>query len=219
MRSRSAATALFIALVLPLFVGIAVSFGGELHCLIEPHVVITVTAPVNGLIDSVVVDRGDLVKEGQVLAVLDSSVERAMSSVNHAQAELTNKHVAALELQRANAEIALRTIRSPISGVVVERFMHPGEFTKQERLFKLAQLDPLRVEVFAPVAMHGKMVVGMHAQVHPEAPVNGNYSAKVTVVDRVIDAASGTFGVRLQLPNPAYKLPAGLKCTVHFPRE
>ena len=29
-------------------------------------------------------------------------------------------------------------------------------------------------------------------------------------------AASGTFGVRLELPNPDFKLPAGLKCTVRF---
>jgi multidrug efflux pump subunit AcrA (membrane-fusion protein) len=41
--------------------------------------------------------------------------------------------------------------------------------------------------------------------------------AKVTVVDRVVDAASGTFGVRLELPNPGYKLPAGLKCKTRFP--
>lgn len=210
---------LFPAAVIAFIAGVASAAGSELNCLIEPHVVITVTAPVNGLIESVAVDRGDLVKEGQVLAMLDSSVERAVGSVNHAQAELTNKHLASLELQRTNAEIALRTVRSPISGVVVERFMHPGEFTKQERMFKLAQLDPLRVEVFAPVALHGKVAVGMQAHVRPEAPVNGVYTAKVTVVDRVIDAASGTFGVRLQLPNAEYKLPAGLKCTVRFARE
>lgn len=218
-RAGRQARALFAATVMAFFAGAAAAAGNELHCLIEPHVVITVTAPVNGLIESVAVDRGDLVKEGQVLAMLDSSVERAVGSVNHAQAELTNKHLASLELQRTNAEIALRTIRSPISGVVVERFMHPGEFTKQERMFKLAQLDPLRVEVFAPVALHGKMTVGMQAHVRPEAPVNGVYNAKVTVVDRVIDAASGTFGVRLQLPNSEYKLPAGLKCTIRFARE
>jgi hypothetical protein len=38
----------------------------------------------------------------------------------------------------------------------------------------------------------------------------------VTVVDRVVDAASGTFGVRLELPNPDYKLPGGLKCDIRF---
>jgi membrane fusion protein, multidrug efflux system len=39
----------------------------------------------------------------------------------------------------------------------------------------------------------------------------------VKVVDHVIDAASGTFGIRLELKNPDYSLPAGLKCKVRFP--
>jgi hypothetical protein len=38
------------------------------------------------------------------------------------------------------------------------------------------------------------------------------------VVDKVIDAASGTLGVRLQMPNPDNKIPAGLKCSVSFGR-
>ena len=83
---------------------------------------------------------------------------------------------------------------------------------------KLAQIHPLRVEVIAPVALLGKLTSGMTADVMPEAPVGGVHSAKVTVVDRVVDAASGTFGVRLELPNPHYRLPAGLKCKVRFGR-
>jgi len=187
-----------------------------LTCLIQPYVVITVTAPVSGLLDQVLVDRGDLVKEGQVLAMLDTSVERAAGAVQHAQAEISSRHLADLELQRTAAEVAFRTIKSPINGVVVERFMHPGEFPKQEKILKLAQIDPLRVDVYAPVSMLGKVAVGNTAYVKPEPPLTGEHPAKVTVVDRVVDAASGTFGVRLELPNHHLKLPAGLKCTVRF---
>jgi hypothetical protein len=32
----------------------------------------------------------------------------------------------------------------------------------------------------------------------------------------VADAASGTYGVRLELPNPGNRVPAGLKCKVRF---
>jgi multidrug efflux pump subunit AcrA (membrane-fusion protein) len=188
----------------------------DLNCLIQPFVVITITTPVGGLLETVQVDRGDLVKEGQILATLDTSIERATGSVQHAQAELTNRRLADLELQRTSAEVALRTIKSPVNGVVVERFMHPGEFPKQEKILKIAQIDPLRVEVYAPVSMLGKISVGSSAYVKPEAPVPGEYAAKVTVVDRVVDAASGTFGVRLELPNHELKLPAGLKSTVRF---
>ena len=129
-----------------------------------------------------------------------------------------NEQLARAELVRAEAAYALRSIRSPINGVVVERLLAPGEFAKQAPILKLAQLDPLRVEVIAPVQLWGQISVGMSAQVMPEAPVKGSHRARVTIVDRVIDAASGTFGVRLELPNPNLRLPAGLKCTVRFER-
>lgn len=56
----------------------------------------------------------------------------------------------------------------------------------------------------------------MQAEVYPEDPVGGVHKAVVTVVDQVFDAASGTIGVRLELPNPDYAIPAGLKCQVRF---
>jgi len=197
----------------------AYAAGQDLNCLIHPHVVITLTTPVGGLLETVTVDRGDLVKEGQIVATLDTSLERAIGAVQHAQAELSNRRLADLELQRTSAEVALRTIRSPVNGVVMERFMHPGEFPKQEKILKIAQIDPLRVEVYAPVSMLGKIAVGQTAWVKPEAPVTGEFAARVTVVDRVVDAASGTLGVRLELPNHNLKLPAGLKCTIRFGKK
>lgn len=202
-----------------LMAGGSVARAADLTCLIHPYQTITVTSPVAGVLESITVDRGDVVKEGQVLATLDTSVERATGAVAHAHAELSNRRLADLELNRTTAEIALRTMKSPINGVVVERYMHPGEFPKQERILKLAQIDPLRVEAYAPVALLGKISVGMQAVVKPEESVKGEFPAKVTVVDKVVDAASGTFGVRLELPNPDLKLPAGLRCTVRFSRN
>ena len=57
----------------------------------------------------------------------------------------------------------------------------------------------------------------MKAKVFPEEPIGGKYIARVVIVDQVIDAASGTFGIRLELPNNKYKIPAGLRCQVEFP--
>ena len=191
----------------------------ELDCLIEPFRVVTIISPEVGILESVNVDRGDLVTQGQVLAQLDSQLEGATNAVSHARAKLTNQHLANLELRRASAELERRRIKSPITGVVIERSLHPGEFAKQDPILKLAQLDPLRVEVFAPVSLLGDITVGMEAEVFPEKPITGSYKAIVSVADRVVDAASGTFGVRLELPNPDYTLPAGLKCRVKFPTK
>jgi multidrug efflux pump subunit AcrA (membrane-fusion protein) len=52
--------------------------------------------------------------------------------------------------------------------------------------------------------------------VYPEAAIGGEFESTVTIVDPVLDAASGTFRVRLTLPNPDYQLTSGLKCSVRF---
>ena len=107
---------------------------------------------------------------------------------------------------------------SAVTGVVIERLLTPGEFVRGTAIVKLAKIDPLHVEVITPVAMLGRIALGMRGEVLLEAPLGKSYPATVTVVDQVVDAASGTFGVRLLLPNPDYRLPAGLKCKVRFGR-
>ena len=123
------------------------------------------------------------------------------------------QRLAELDVKKAEEVLALRSVRSPVAGVVVERFKSPGEYTyDQQPLLKLAQLDPLRVEIIAPLQAYGYIRPGMRAEVMPETPIEGTYMATVTNVDQVVDAASGTFGVRLNLPNSEYRMPAGLKC-------
>lgn len=273
MRIRlTVVSAVLISLTLiPVPVDLAAAPGApELDCLIEPYVVVNLSTPVSGLVETVA-ERGTLVEKGQVVATLESSLEttavaiarfraeaEAAIKTNQARVEFStrqlarnkelfdkgtvtsneldevatqklladlglleaqeNQRLARLDLQRATAVLALRTVRSPITGVVMARFLAPGELAGDTPLLRLAQLDPLRVEVFAPVALIGQIRVGLRGQVIPEAPVGGVHAARVTVVDRVVDAASGTFGVRLELPNPGNRLPAGLKCRVRFLR-
>ena len=109
-----------------------------------------------------------------------------------------------------------RNIRSPLNGVVVKRNFSPGEYVQDLPIFELAQIDPLRIEVVVPVRLYGKIRTGMTGKVEWEAPLRGVETATVTVVDPVVDAASGTIGIRLELPNPDHRLPAGTQCTVTF---
>jgi len=130
-----------------------------------------------------------------------------------------NRRLAELEQKRSEEVLAQREIRSPVAGVVVEVMLKPGELTssnQKDPIIKLMQVDPLNVELILPVAHYGKIKAGQRAWVMPEAPIGGKYVARVEVVDPMFDAASGTFGVRLTLPNPDRKLPAGMKCRARF---
>lgn len=244
-----------------------VSFDG----LIEPRLVVKLGSAAFGVIEKIHVDRGDNVKEGQVLVSLQSGVEKATMELAKTQA----KFEAAVQARKAELEFAIRNqerrkelfekktlplqdwdetetrrilaeisvkeavekqrlaemeyrraletyrrtiIKSPLTGVVVERFMHPGEYVENQPLMTLAQIDPLYVEVVMTVENLGTVEVGRKATIRPESPVGGLYEAEIIVVDRVVDGASGTFGVRLELPNPDYRLPPGLKCKVMFHR-
>jgi multidrug efflux pump subunit AcrA (membrane-fusion protein) len=145
----------------------------------------------------------------------EAQTEKVLAEMAYLEA-VENRRIAELEWQRATASLNLHRIYSPLTGVVVDRLLSPGELARQAPILKLAQIDPLRIEVFAPLTWLGKVKIGMKAEVQPEGSLQKVYPAKVTVVNPVVDSASGTFGVRLEMPNPNNALPAGLGCTVDF---
>ncbi|MEA2093632.1 MAG: efflux RND transporter periplasmic adaptor subunit [Pseudomonadota bacterium] len=159
----------------------------------------------------------DLAEKG---AVADQTRDEVQTEAVLARLQIVqakeNKRLAELELERALAILNLHTVNSPLTGVLVERFMSPGEYAEGETIMRLAQLDPLNIEVLLPASMFNNIKPGMKARVTPESPLEGSYTVEVKVVDRIVDASSGIFGVRLELPNPENKLPGGLKCTVSF---
>jgi len=118
------------------------------------------------------------------------------------------------ELRVAKAQLELRSLRSPFDGMVVERFAEPGERVEEKPIIKIAQVDPLRVELMVPTSSYGRFRPGDEVTVRPELPNAEPAVASVTRVDNIIDAASNTFRVRLSLPNPNHRLPAGLRCRV-----
>jgi RND family efflux transporter MFP subunit len=133
------------------------------------------------------------------------------------QAE-TEHNFAVLEMKRAAALLAQRTIVSPIDGYVTKRIMAPGENVyEQAKIMKVAQIDPLLVEVHLPIAAFPVIKEGMPAEIRPSQPAGTVHTATVSVIDKVFDAASDTFGVRLMLPNPTHEMPAGVNCTATFP--
>lgn len=257
----------FLAFLLP-----CSSMAADHDCMIEARQRVDIRSPVEAVIESVQVQRGDLVKKGQVIVTLEAGPERAMlilaksratmqgelkaaearveltrkkfvraeelykqnfvsvNALDEAQADFRlateqlrqsqeNQKLAELEVNRSSEVLAMRTIKSPLSGVVVEITQKPGEFSgsnTKDPILKLAEIDPLNVEVVLPVSLYGQIAVGSRGEVMPEAPIGGKYSAVVSVVDRVIDAASGTFGVRLEMSNRERKIPAGVRCRVRF---
>jgi RND family efflux transporter MFP subunit len=141
--------------------------------------------------------------------------EARLAEVARAEA-LENRQVAEMELKRAQAALALRTIRSPVAGVVVERYMAVGELVRQSPILKVVQLNPLRVEMHAPTSWLGRIRGGMPVQLLLDGAPEKSYEARVERVSPLVEAASGTFGVYVELPNPDARIPAGIPCKARF---
>ena len=241
----------------------------DADCVIEPHVTVDLSTSVDGIVEQILVDRGDRVSKGDVLVRLESGVEQAavdqarLRTQQMAETELAegrlifakkkrdrtmqlfsdnavseftrdevdlevetalldlkrareNNERALLDLERAEEILKLRRIVSPIDGIVVERLVAEGEAIGEQQtvLLKLVQIDPLNVELIVPASEFGAFSLGDTLIVTPRQPGTGTYNAEIDIIDPVIDASSGTFGVRAQLPNPDYAIPAGLVCTV-----
>src|SRR2546427_9696558 len=60
----------------------------DLDCLIEPHEVVNLSSPVEGVLEKVHVDRGAIVKKGQVVAQLESNLEYATVTLARARADV-----------------------------------------------------------------------------------------------------------------------------------
>ena len=90
--------------------------------------------------------------------------DKASTEVLLAKIELIKakekKNLARLGLERAKAELALRTVKSPIDGFVVDIYTKAGESVSGRTIMKLAQIDPLRVEVIAPTEYFGLLKKG-----------------------------------------------------------
>ncbi len=147
---------------------------------------------------------------------VDMAKTKMLIARRELEAAEEQRYIVGLEHKKAGEAVEKRIIRSPISGVVIEKFISIGELVDKKPILKLAQLDPLNVEVIAPVSLLGSFKVGDLAEIIPEHLVGTTYVGKVKLVDKVIDATSGTFGMRIELPNPDYSIPAGLQCSIRI---
>ncbi|MCG6938872.1 MAG: efflux RND transporter periplasmic adaptor subunit [Gammaproteobacteria bacterium] len=141
--------------------------------------------------------------------------EESLSRWKLAQAkELSD--IRTLELKRAEQQLSQKSIRAPFDGFVLDTYKHRGEYVEDQSILRLAQLDPLVIEAIVPMENFGSIKVGMVGEIFPEFNTTDKLTGTVSIVDRIGDTASNTFGVRLIMPNPENRIPAGLKCIVKF---
>lgn len=151
-------------------------------------------------------------------------MDEAEGDMKTAQAQVQvaqeSQQEARLEYAEQQALFDRRTLRSPLDGVVADQLQDAGEVVEpsdpSKPILKLEQIDPLRVHVILPRTAFGLIKPGMNATVYPEAPIGRTLHGRVTMVDAVVDGASGTFAAYIDLRNARHRIPSGIRCTAIF---
>ena len=114
-------------------------------------------------------------------------------------------------------ELEKTRIRAPFSGIVARRYVHDGQqVAKGERLFWVTAEGPLQMRFTLPEKFIGAVHYGQALPLTtPDVPVHG-YQAKVTEISPVIDPASGTFEVVVELQGNPSPLRSGMTASVNL---
>ncbi|MFO1369505.1 MAG: efflux RND transporter periplasmic adaptor subunit [Marinagarivorans sp.] len=148
-------------------------------------------------------------------ALDEAEAERKLAEAE-VKSSRENNELAKLEHQQTQEQLNRRILRSPFPGVVMNVFLSPGALVDssetKKSILKLVQTDRLKVVSYVPLSLFGKIKVNDDVVIKPESPLEGEFRAKVTTVDGVIESTSGTFGVVVELNNEAGYIPVGSRC-------
>ena len=143
-----------------------------------------------------------------------TKVDQALIAIKRAEAD---RRIVELEAMRSQRQLQLRSIKSPVNGVVTDIKLRPGEFIyEQNPMMVVAQIDPLAIDLVLSAQRYRSVSVGMSTIVRFSAPVESERAGVIDAIDPIIDAASDTFRVRMIVENPDNQIPAGVRCSVRL---
>ncbi len=137
-------------------------------------------------------------------------VEESEALAHSLQAELESA-MAAL----ANAELQVRRCQlfADLSGIVVQRFLNPGEQvsgTPSDPVLEIANLDQVEMVARLPVRYLSAVSRGDPIAVTSPTFPDKRFEGKVAAIGAQVEAETDTLQVRVSLPNPSRLLKIGL---------
>ena len=220
---------------LPVRGDIASTFSGTAP--VEAFADVNVIAKVGGEIRSIVVEEGDDVQAGQLLARLDGDRLRLQVAQSEAQLQKLRRdyerninlkdkslisegdfekiryEMESLEAshEMAKLELSYTDIRSPIGGVVSERFIKIGNtIDVNTPAFTVTSLEPLVSYLHAPEREYRRLKAGQTATLTVDALPELSFTGIVARISPVVDPATGTFKLTIEVSDPSRRLKPGM---------
>lgn len=201
---------------------------------------VTLSAEAEGAILRVAVESGTLVKAGDLLVEIDTSVEQAQLAAAEARASLAqvgleraksllgNNTVAKSEFdtaeatyKQAMAEVASlkatmdkKNVRAPFDGRVGIRLVNTGQYVSRGvPLMPLQKLDPIYVNFSVPQRQISSLAVGQKVLLAvdgAEMAEGKGFEGKINAINSEVDAVTRNVTVQAIIANPEEKLRSGM---------
>jgi membrane fusion protein (multidrug efflux system) len=192
------------------------------HLMVDQDVV--VSARITGIVETIVVDRGTAVVQGQTLATLDTraldadvreakeDMDLRKAEYDRAEALANSKVMSVQDLDEKKAQYAVAVarwekmktqkdyavIRAPFAGVVTEKYARIGQKVIEDRiepLFKITATEPLLARIYLPEERLLQVRVGDRVDVVAERFPDAKTTGEIQFISPTVDAASSTFQV------------------------
>ncbi len=209
---------------------------------VEPSQTIPLSFQTTGTIEKVLVNTGDDVKKGQLLATLDKSTFQNMYDIAkakyqqakdaydrlktvHEQGSLpeikwvemeTNLEQAKSSLEMSENNLAKCNMYAPSNGTVGRRNIEPGmsSLSLTSSPIELVEINTVYVKISVPENEIGKMKKGIEANIKVPALNDMMFKGDITNISPIADAFSHTYEVKITVKNSQLNLKPGMVCDV-----
>jgi len=165
-----------------------------------------------------------------LIAIKRANIEAAKAQVDSAQAVFDQASVAKdsatwekdlaqakASVQKAEASLAMARqkvddtmIKAPINGIVAKRYLDKGDFASSNRPFaSIVDMDVVKVKAKIPARGIANISLRHKAVIKPDDQLGKSYNGIVTLISPVIDRASQTCDIEIEVPNPESKIRPG----------
>lgn len=206
---------------------------------------VNVTPYVTGNLEEVLVESGQSVEEGDVIAELASdeqviAVERARLDLEDAETTLQRRQTlrdssasaianveitqaelavqtARLQLREAELNLSRRSITAPIGGVIGIVSVNPGDYvTTTTEIVRIDDRSELLVDFWVPERFASMIAVGLPVTANAISSPDQTHEGEISAVDNRVDLQSRTLWVRASIPNENDRLRAGMSFSVEL---
>jgi membrane fusion protein (multidrug efflux system) len=204
---------------------------------LEAKVEARLTSRVSGDVLEILVEEGEMVTAGQVLARLDTrrielqarqvqaAVDRLTNELErsrslHATGSISDEELDRIrfdldanraELQTVLLDRSYADIRAPVDGVISQRVIKLGNhLSPGDHTFTVTQLDAIEAQIQVPQTHQGLIVSGQPVRMAFDALPGQLFEGQVARVNPVIDRQTGTFKVTVTPSGEAAMLMPGM---------